>query len=69
MSFLSRIMNSGSKATAAKGSTRSVAKERLGVILASQRGSNLLAGVDMDDLQRDVMEVVQVSLLCCAVLC
>jgi len=27
--------------------------------LAAQRGSDLLAGVDMEALQRDVMEVVQ----------
>eukprot|EP00551_Chaetoceros_affinis_P001740 CAMPEP_0203652770 /NCGR_PEP_ID=MMETSP0088-20131115/30883_1 /ASSEMBLY_ACC=CAM_ASM_001087 /TAXON_ID=426623 /ORGANISM="Chaetoceros affinis, Strain CCMP159" /LENGTH=128 /DNA_ID=CAMNT_0050512425 /DNA_START=135 /DNA_END=521 /DNA_ORIENTATION=+ len=35
------------------------AKERLSVILASQRGSELLNGVDMDALQKDVLEVVK----------
>ena len=34
------------------------------MILAAQRGSNLLEGVDMEALQKDVMEVVQVSLFC-----
>jgi septum formation topological specificity factor MinE len=43
-------------------SARSVAKERLSVILASQRGSELLEGVDMDALQRDVLEVVKVRI-------
>jgi len=47
----------GSKANAP--ASRSVAKERLSVILASQRGSELLQGVDMDALQKDVLEVVQ----------
>lgn len=59
MSFLSRIINGGTAASAATSSTRSVAKERLSVILASQRGSEMLAGVNMEDLQRDVMEVVE----------
>jgi septum formation topological specificity factor MinE len=48
-------------ATGAGGSTRSVARERLSVILASQRGSELLQGVDMKALQQDVLKVVQVS--------
>lgn len=43
------------------GSARSVARERLSVILASQRGSELLQGVDMKALQQDVLEVVKVS--------
>lgn len=40
-------------------SSSTVARDRLSVILASQRGSELLAGVDMEALQRDVLEVVQ----------
>ena len=44
----------------APSSARSVAKERLSVILASQRGSELLEGVNMEALQRDVLEVVKV---------
>ena len=43
--------------------SRSVARERLSVILASQRGSEILRGVDMEQFQRDVMEVVQVCLV------
>lgn len=46
-------------AAAEKPATRSVAKDRLSVILASQRGSELLQGVDMDALQQDVLKVVQ----------
>ena len=42
-----------------KDATRSVAKDRLSVILASQRGSELLQGVDMEALQKDVLEVVK----------
>ena len=49
-----------SSTTAAPSSARSVAKERLSVILASQRGSELLEGVNMEALQRDVLEVVKV---------
>jgi len=39
--------------------SRNVARERLSVILASQRGSELLEGVDMKLLQADVLDVVQ----------
>lgn len=42
-------------------STRSVARERLSVILASQRGSEVLQGVDMEVFQQDIMKVVKVS--------
>ena len=41
------------------GKTRSRAKERLSIILASQRGSDILEGLDHETLQREVMEVVQ----------
>ena len=63
MSFLSKIFGSASSnATAvAAPSSRQRAKERLSVILASQRGSDLLAGIDMELFQKDVMEVVHVS--------
>jgi len=40
-------------------SSSKIAKERLSVILASQRGSELLDGVDMTRLQQDVLSVVQ----------
>lgn len=63
MSFINKIgkLISGSTpaAQAATKSSRSVARERLSVILASQRGSDLLDGVDMEALQKDVMDVVQ----------
>uniref|UniRef100_A0A6V2MVC0 Uncharacterized protein n=1 Tax=Ditylum brightwellii TaxID=49249 RepID=A0A6V2MVC0_9STRA len=65
MSFFTKIGKffGGSAAAVAESSatkSRSVARDRLSVILASQRGSELLEGVDMELLQRDVMEVVQV---------
>mmetsp|Transcript_14773 Transcript_14773/g.43144 ORF Transcript_14773/g.43144 Transcript_14773/m.43144 type:complete len:109 (-) Transcript_14773:475-801(-) len=62
MSFLTKLGNaiSGTAApAAAKKATRAVARERLSVILASQRGSELLAGVDMEALQKDVLAVVE----------
>ena len=49
--------------TAGGSSARSVAKERLSVILASQRGSELLQGVDMEALQQDVLQVVKVRVV------
>ena len=51
---------SPSSVTTTQSCSRSIAKERLSVILASQRNSNLLVGVDLDLLQRDVLEVVKV---------
>mmetsp|Transcript_22812 Transcript_22812/g.49018 ORF Transcript_22812/g.49018 Transcript_22812/m.49018 type:complete len:114 (+) Transcript_22812:46-387(+) len=66
MSFLNKIgkligggTSSAAPAAAASAASRSIAKERLSVILAAQRGTQLLEGVDMEALQRDVMEVVQ----------
>lgn len=61
MSFINKIgkLISGSSAAPAASASRSVAKERLSVILAAQRGTHLLEGVDMEALQRDVMDVVQ----------
>lgn len=62
MSFLTKIgklIGASKTVQPTTASSRSVAKERLSVILASQRGSDLLTGVDMEALQRDVMEVVQ----------
>ena len=64
MSFINKIgkiFGTSSSAPAASAS-RSVAKERLSVILAAQRGTHLLEGVDVEALQRDVMEVVQVRM-------
>mmetsp|Transcript_39593 Transcript_39593/g.45104 ORF Transcript_39593/g.45104 Transcript_39593/m.45104 type:complete len:116 (-) Transcript_39593:259-606(-) len=63
MSFLSRVAKvfgaATSSAPVAASASRNVARERLSVILASQRGSELLAGVDMDKLQDDVLNVVK----------
>eukprot|EP00587_Corethron_hystrix_P015944 CAMPEP_0113315148 /NCGR_PEP_ID=MMETSP0010_2-20120614/10932_1 /TAXON_ID=216773 ORGANISM="Corethron hystrix, Strain 308" /NCGR_SAMPLE_ID=MMETSP0010_2 /ASSEMBLY_ACC=CAM_ASM_000155 /LENGTH=84 /DNA_ID=CAMNT_0000171591 /DNA_START=198 /DNA_END=452 /DNA_ORIENTATION=+ /assembly_acc=CAM_ASM_000155 len=39
--------------------TRKVAKERLSVILQSQRGSELLKNIDVDAMKLDVLEVVR----------
>jgi septum formation topological specificity factor MinE len=62
MSFLNKIgkLITGSPATSQATASRSVARERLSVILAAQRGSDLLDGVDVEALQRELMEVVQV---------
>ena len=62
MSFLSKLgqmMSSKTASIAAAPASKSIAKERLSVILASQRGSELLDGVDMDALQNDVLDVVK----------
>eukprot|EP00970_Alexandrium_tamarense_P009247 scaffold1831_cov198-Alexandrium_tamarense.AAC.9 len=61
MSFLNKIgkLITGSPATSQATASRSVARERLSVILAAQRGSDLLDGVDVEALQRELMEVVQ----------
>ncbi|KAH7473909.1 hypothetical protein PRIC1_015048 [Phytophthora ramorum] len=40
-------------------SSKSVAKERLQIILAHQRGSQVLAGVDLAALQQELLECVQ----------
>ena len=63
MSFIHKIgkLIGATSTPAAATASRSVAKERLSVILAAQRGTALLEGVDMEALQRDVMEVVQVG--------
>lgn len=39
--------------------SKSIAKERLQIILAHQRGSQVLAGVDLQMLQKELMECVQ----------
>jgi hypothetical protein len=71
MSFLGKIgrMLGGKQAVVSGTSARSVAKERLSVILASQRGSELLEGVDMEALQRDVLKVVQVCFMFVLMVC
>ncbi|CEG42746.1 cell division topological specificity factor [Plasmopara halstedii] len=40
-------------------SSKSVVKERLQIILAHQRGSQILAGVDLAALQKELLECVQ----------
>lgn len=49
----------GKPSASAPATARIVAKNRLSLILASQRGSELINDVDMDDLQRDVLQVVE----------
>jgi len=56
MSLLNRLSSLFSQSSSTSGS---VAKERLSLIIASQRGSNMLAGVDMGRLQADVMDIVK----------
>lgn len=51
----------GASASPSKATSSKVARDRLSVILASQRGSELLQGVDMELLQQDVLSVVKVS--------
>lgn len=46
-------------AAAAAKTSKSVAKERLQIILAHQRGSQVLAGVDLQALQKELLECVQ----------
>ena len=59
-SFIKNLFgNSAVKQVVSSDASRNVAKERLSVILAAQRGSDILEGVDREQLQRDVMEVVQ----------
>ncbi|KAG7397962.1 hypothetical protein PHYBOEH_011891 [Phytophthora boehmeriae] len=45
--------------SAASASSKSVAKERLQIILSHQRGSQVLAGVDLAALQKELLECVQ----------
>jgi len=49
----------GASASPSKATSSKVARDRLSVILASQRGSELLQGVDMELLQQDVLSVVK----------
>ena len=58
--FRGGVATAPSTTTTATNASRNVARERLSVILASQRGSEMLVGVDMKLLQEDVLEVVQV---------
>jgi len=61
LSKISSLFGSSSASTAiSSNASRSMARERLSVILASQRGSEILQGVDMVNFQKDVMEVVRV---------
>lgn len=46
-------------AASARTSSKAVAKERLQIILAHQRGSQVLAGVDLQALQQELLQCVQ----------
>lgn len=50
---------SGAAASGAEKTSKSIAKERLQIILAHQRGSQVLAGVDLQALQAELLECVQ----------
>ncbi|RLN57355.1 hypothetical protein BBJ28_00004342 [Nothophytophthora sp. Chile5] len=56
--WLASIFGEG-EAAASAASPKSVAKERLQIILAHQRGSQVLAGVDLAALQQELLECVQ----------
>mmetsp|Transcript_39216 Transcript_39216/g.76591 ORF Transcript_39216/g.76591 Transcript_39216/m.76591 type:complete len:106 (+) Transcript_39216:125-442(+) len=53
------FVDSAAPAAAAAPSTKSVARERLSVILASQRGSELLKHVDLEAMKAEVLTVVR----------
>lgn len=52
--------STSSSSSTTSSSVRSVARDRLSVILASQRGSVALEGVNMQALQTEIMQVVKV---------
>lgn len=56
-STVAKAVSSSSSSSSPQSKT--IARERLSVILASQRGSELLSSINMDLLQKDVLEVVQ----------
>jgi cell division topological specificity factor MinE len=57
--WLASLFGEAPGTEAAKTSSKSVAKERLQIILAHQRGSQVLAGVDLQALQKELLECVQ----------
>ena len=60
MSVFLKLFGRGSAAGSA---SRAIAKDRMSVILAAQRGSELLEGVNVEEMQRDVLAVVQVRIV------
>ncbi|DBA02807.1 TPA: hypothetical protein N0F65_006597 [Lagenidium giganteum] len=56
--WLASLLGEAGAQEAAK-TSGSVAKERLQIILAHQRGSQVLAGVDLQALQSELLECVQ----------
>lgn len=67
MSFLNRIFANVAKSvpsvsaasSPAASETRSIARERLQIILSRERASNRLAHVDVSSMQKDLLKVVQ----------
>jgi cell division topological specificity factor MinE len=59
--WLASLFGEGGEAArvSAHATPKSVAKERLQIILAHQRGSQVLAGVDLQALQQELLECVQ----------
>lgn len=60
----SAFSGNAAKVASTSSSARTVAKDRLSVILASQRGSELFDSVCMETLQKDVLKVVEVCSCC-----
>lgn len=59
--WLASFFQNGAEAAAAgaKPTPKSMAKERLQIILAHQRGSQVLAGVDLQALQQELLACVE----------
>lgn len=63
MSWLGRFTRQLGLGGNAATNSRGIARERLSIILAHQRGEILLEGIDMKRLQGEVLECVKVSSL------
>ena len=59
LKFMTSMATGAGNGTAASAQSRNVARERLAIILAHQRGSQALAGVNMQLLQSDVLACIQ----------
>lgn len=59
-SFFNDTPHAPAVLNSSKTMSASIAKERLQIILAHQRGSQILAGVDLAALQKELLECVQV---------
>lgn len=57
--WLASLFGESAAASGVEKTSKSIAKERLQIILAHQRGSQVLAGVDLQALQAELLECVQ----------